>query len=109
MANPERLFAQRMLAAWCRGHGIYEIRAVLSQAAGIAQTVDSAELLAEALESLESPPADAEPSAEVPAEPAEAEQGPVAKKRRARGPAGQFKADDPATETVNEAWAGDDQ
>lgn len=106
MASPEHLFAQRMLAAWCRGHGIYEIRAVLSQAAGMAQTVDSAELLAEALES---PPADAEPSAEVPAEPAEAEQGPVAKKRRARGPAGHFKADDPATETVNEAWAGDDQ
>lgn len=105
MANSEHLFAQRSLAAWCRGHGIYEIRAVLSQAADMAQAVDSAELLAEALER---GLADAEPSVEVPTEPAEAKQGPVAKKRRARGPSGHFKADDPATETVNEAWAGDD-
>ena len=109
MANAEHLFAQRSLAGWCRGHGIHEIRAVLTQAAGLAGGAESAEDLADQLE------ADAEaaesavncPMPELVAA-APAVEEPTAKKRRAHAATtGHFKADDESTPNVNEAWAAE--
>lgn len=102
MSNAEHLFAQRSLAGWCRGHGIHEIRSVLSQAADLASSAASAEDLADQLEA--EPPAAGCP---MPGPGAEAEQQPQGKRRRAHAATGHFKADDQSTPDANEAYAAE--
>lgn len=108
MNNAEHLFAQRSLAAWCRGHGIHEIRSVLTQAADLAGSAESAEDLADQLEA-DATAAEAVVNCPMP-EPvaaAPAAEEPPAKKRRAHAASGHFKPDDHSTPEVNEAWAAD--
>lgn len=113
MAQTNTAYALEALAKWCRSHGIYEIRDVLAKAACLADGAESSDLLAQALEEAalaadvvaDAKPASAaaapngEPDPEIPQ---------VKPRRRARADAGQFKADDPATAAVNEAWDGGD-
>ena len=113
MAQTNTAFALLTLGQWCRNHGIYEIRDVLAKAAHLAAGAESSDLLAQALEEaaiaadVVACPAPAAAAAEPHSEP-EHEAPPVKHRRRARAEAGQFKADDPATAAVNEAWDGGD-
>lgn len=103
-------FALLTLGQWCRNHGIYEIRDVLAKASCLAEGAESSELLAAALEEasiaadVKIPEPPARPTVEDREEGAE-EPHPAKGKRRARVDAGKFRADDPATPEVNEAWA----
>lgn len=126
MAQSNAAFALQTLGQWCRSHGIYEVRDTLAKAAHLAADAESSELLASALDEAAiaadvvvcpapARPADpapvvitppAEPRQETPTPPARATTGKG--KRRARVDAGHFKADDPTTPNVNEAWEGEE-
>lgn len=116
MPQSNTAFALLTLGQWCRNHGIYEVRDVLAKAAHLAEGAESSELLAVALdeaaiaadvvvcpapEPAPAPQPAVEAQVKEPQEPA-----PPRGKRRARE-AGKFRADDPATPSINEAWEDD--
>ena len=110
MPQTNTAFALLTLGQWCRNHGIYEVRDVLAKASHLAAGAESSELLAQTLEEaaiaadvVVCPAPTSPPVAEAQVEESE-EHAPARGKRRARE-AGKFKADDPATPAVNEAWS----
>lgn len=110
MPQSNTAFALLTLGQWCRNHGIYEARDVLAKAVHLAAGAESSELLAKALEEASIAadvvvcPAPVPPPVETTAHEPEG-YAPAKGRRRARADAGKFKADDPATPDVNEAWS----
>ena len=126
MAQSNAAFALQTLGQWCRSHGIYEVRDTLAKAAHLAAEAESSELLAAALEEAAiaadvvvcpAPSGTVDPAPVVITPPAESQEetaAPPARattgkgKRRTHADAGHFKADDPTTPEVNEAWEAAD-